>query len=48
MNKIFSTLSDPKNWLELFLDNKKEYSENHIEALEFISKQKLSNITFRE
>ena len=48
MNKILSTLQDPKNWLELFLDNKKEYSENHVEALEFISKQNLSNITFRE
>ena len=48
MNKILTTLQDPKNWLELFLDNKKEYSENHIEALEFISKQNLSSITFRE
>ena len=48
MNKILTTLQDPKNWLELFLDNKKEYSENHIEALEFISKQNLSNIAFRE
>lgn len=44
MNKILSTLQDPKNWIEAFLDNKEKYSEDFVKALEFINEQKLSNI----
>lgn len=48
MNKILSTLLEPKNWLEVFLDNKEEYSEDFVKALEFIDKQKLSKLAIRE
>ena len=48
MNKILSTLQDPKNWIEAFLDNKEKYSEDFVKALEFIDEQKLSNIVVHD
>ena len=48
MNKILSTLLEPKNWLEAFLDNKEKYSDDFVKALEFINKQKLSKLAVRE
>lgn len=48
MNKILSTLQDPKNWIEAFLDNKEKYSEDFVKALEFINEQKLSNIVVHD
>lgn len=40
MNKIFSTLSNPKNWIEAFLDNRDNLKEYEVKVLEFINNQK--------
>lgn len=48
MNKIFSTLSDPKNWIEAFLDNRDNLKEYEVKALEFINNQKISGIYLDE
>ena len=48
MNKIFSTLSDPKNWIEAFLDNRDNLKEYEVKALEFINNQKISGVYLDE
>lgn len=48
MNKIFSTLNDPKNWIEAFLDNRDNLEENEVKALEFINNQKFSDVYLDE
>lgn len=48
MNKIFSTLSDPKNWIEAFLDNRDNLKECEVKALEFINNQKISGVYLNE
>ena len=48
MNKIFSTLSDPKNWIEAFLDNRDKLKDYEVKALEFINEQKISGVYLDE
>ena len=48
MMKELSTLSDPKNWIEAFLDNRDKLKDYEVKALEFINNQKISGVYLDE